>query len=147
MRRARTWSPVSARRSPWPSWATEMPASYKQLLKVRDTLEKHFRDMQDLEFTIEDGRLYILQTRNGKRTGMAAVRIAVEMVRERFISKEDAVKRIPADSLSQILAPIFDRASAKGAKVIGKGLPAGPGAASGKIVFNAEEAVEMAHRG
>ena len=125
----------------------QMPASYKQLLKVRDTLEKHFRDMQDLEFTIEDGRLYILQTRNGKRTGMAAVRIAVEMVKERFISKEDAVKRIPADSLSQILAPIFDRASAKGAKVIGKGLPAGPGAASGKIVFNAEEAVEMAHRG
>ncbi len=125
----------------------EMPTSYKQLLKVRDTLEKHFRDMQDLEFTIEEGRLYILQTRNGKRTGMAAVRIAVEMVKEKFISKEDAVKRIPADSLSQILAPIFDRASAKGAKVIGKGLPAGPGAASGKIVFNAEEAVEMAHRG
>ncbi len=125
----------------------EMPAAYKALLKVRDTLEKHFRDMQDLEFTIEDNRLYILQTRNGKRTGMAAVRIAVEMVKERFISKEDAVKRIPADSLSQILAPIFDRASAKGATVIGKGLPAGPGAASGKIVFNAEEAVEMAHRG
>ncbi len=73
----------------------QMPTSYKQLLKVRDTLEKHFRDMQDLEFTIEDGRLYILQTRNGKRTGMAAVRIAVEMVKERFISKEDAVKRIP----------------------------------------------------
>ena len=125
----------------------EMPTSYKQLLKVRDTLEKHFRDMQDLEFTIEDGRLYILQTRNGKRTGMAAVRIAVEMVKEKFISKEEAVKRIPADSLSQILAPIFDRESAKGAKLIGRGLPAGPGAASGKIVFNAEEAVEMAHRG
>ena len=125
----------------------EMPAAYKQLLKVRDTLEKHFRDMQDLEFTIEDNRLYILQTRNGKRTGTAAVRIAVEMVKEKFISKEDAVKRVPADSLSQILAPIFDRESAKGAKKIGSGLPAGPGAASGRIVFNAEEAVEMANRG
>ena len=125
----------------------EMPAAYKQLLKVRDTLEKHFRDMQDLEFTIEDNRLYILQTRNGKRTGTAAVRIAVEMVKEKFISKEDAVRRVPADSLSQILAPIFDRASAKGAKKIGAGLPAGPGAASGKIVFNAEEAVELANRG
>ena len=126
----------------------EMPVAFKALLKVRDTLENHFHDMQDLEFTIEDNRLYILQTRNGKRTGMAAVRIAVEMVKEKRISKEDAVKRIPAGfSLSQILAPIFDRASAKGAKVIGKGLPAGPGAASGKIVFNAEEAVEMAHRG
>ena len=140
---------VAGVRTPEPvaKLAEQMPASHKQLLKVRDTLEKHFRDMQDLEFTIEDGRLYILQTRNGKRTGMAAVRIAVEMVKERFISKEDAIKRIPADSLSQILAPIFDRESAKGAKVIGKGLPAGPGAASGKIVFNAEEAVEMAHRG
>jgi pyruvate,orthophosphate dikinase len=127
--------------------AQEMPASHKQLLKVRDTLEKHFRDMQDLEFTIEDNRLFILQTRNGKRTGTAAVRIATEMVKERFISPEDAVKRIPADSLSQILAPIFDRASVKTAKVIGKGLPAGPGAASGKVVFNAEDAVEMAHRG
>ena len=127
--------------------AEQMPNSHKQLLKVRDTLEKHFRDMQDLEFTIEDGRLYILQTRNGKRTGMAAVRIAVEMVKEKAITKEEAVKRIPADSLSQLLAPIFDRESAKGAKVIGKGLPAGPGAASGKVVFNAEEAVEMAHRG
>ena len=126
----------------------EMPTSYKQLLKVRDTLEKHFRDMQDLEFTIEDGRLYILQTRNGKRTGMAAVRIAVEMVKEKFISKEEARSSAsPPIRLSQILAPIFDRESAKGAKLIGKGLPAGPGAASGKIVFNAEEAVEMAHKG
>ncbi len=140
---------VAGVRTPKPvaELATEMPASHKSLLKMRDLLEKHFRDMQDLEFTIEEGRLYILQTRNGKRTGMAAVRIAVEMVKEKFISKEDAIKRIPADSLSQILAPIFDRESAKGAKVIGKGLPAGPGAASGKIVFNAEEAVEMAHRG
>ncbi len=127
--------------------AKEMPAAHKELLKVRDTLEKHFRDMQDLEFTVEDNRLYILQTRNGKRTGTAAVRIAVEMVAEKAISKEEAVRRIPADSLSQILAPIFDRKSAKGAQKIGSGLPAGPGAASGKIVFNAEDAVEMEARG
>jgi pyruvate,orthophosphate dikinase len=140
---------VAGVRTPKPvaQLAQEMPASHKQLLKVRDTLEKHFRDMQDLEFTIEDNRLFILQTRNGKRTGTAAVRIATEMVKEKFISREDAVKRIPADSLSQILAPIFDRASVKTAQVIGKGLPAGPGAASGKVVFNAEDAVEMAHRG
>ena len=91
----------------------EMPESYKQLLKVRELLEKHFRDMQDLEFTIEDNRLYILQTRNGKRTGLAAIKIAVDMVKERLISKEEAILRIPADSLSHVLAPIFDKESVK----------------------------------
>jgi pyruvate, orthophosphate dikinase len=114
---------------------------------VRALLEKHFKDMQDLEFTVEDGRLYILQTRNGKRTGLAAVRIAVDMVSEKLISKRDAVKRIPADSLAHLLAPIFDRQSAKSAKKIGTGLPAGPGAASGHVVFSAEEAVRRAEKG
>jgi pyruvate,orthophosphate dikinase len=103
--------------------------------------------MQDMEFTVEDNRLYILQTRNGKRTGLAAVKIAVDMVNEKLITKEDAVRRIPADSLSHILAPIFDRQSAKSARKIATGLPAGPGAASGKVVFNAVDAVEMAHKG
>ncbi len=84
-----------------------MPESYAQLLKVRELLEKHFRDMQDLEFTIEDNRLYILQTRNGKRTGLAAIKIAVDMVKEKLISKEEAILRIPADSLSHVLAPDF----------------------------------------
>ncbi|MBV9659223.1 MAG: pyruvate, phosphate dikinase [Verrucomicrobia bacterium] len=140
---------VAGVRTPHPvaQLAQEMPNAHKELLKVRDRLEKHFHDMQDLEFTVEDNRLFILQTRNGKRTGTAAVRIATEMVREKLISKEDAVKRIPADSLSQILAPIFDRESVKGAKKIASGLPAGPGAASGKVVFNAETAVEMVHKG
>lgn len=125
----------------------EMPAAHKGLLKVRDILEKHFHDMQDLEFTIEDNKLYILQTRNGKRTGFAAVRIAVDMVKERLISKEEAIRRIPADSLSHVLAPVFDRESVKDAKKIATGLAAGPGAASGHIVFNAKDAVELAQKG
>lgn len=125
----------------------EMPESYEQLLKVRDLLEKHFHDMQDLEFTIEDNRLYILQTRNGKRTGLAAIKIAVDMVKEKLISKEEAIRRIPADSLSHVLAPIFDKESVKKATKIASGLPAGPGAASGRLVLRAEEAVLRAHRG
>ena len=124
-----------------------MPESYQQLLKVRELLEKHFRDMQDLEFTIEDNRLYILQTRNGKRTGLAAIKIAVDMVKEKLISKEEALLRIPADSLSHVLAPIFDKESARNAAKIATGLPAGPGAASGRLVLRAEEAVLRAHRG
>ncbi|PYK83780.1 MAG: pyruvate, phosphate dikinase [Verrucomicrobia bacterium] len=125
----------------------EMPAAHKALMKVRELLEHHFKDMQDLEFTVEENRLYILQTRNGKRTGHAAVRIAVDMVAEKLISKKDAVRRIPADSLAHLLAPIFDRESAKQAKKIGSGLAAGPGAASGHVVFSAEEAVARSAKG
>jgi len=140
---------VAGVRTPHPiaELAKEMPAAHQALMKVRALLESHFKDMQDLEFTIEDNRLYILQTRNGKRTGLAAVRIAVEMVEEKLISKEDAVKRIPADSLAHLLAPIFDRKSIRAAKKIGSGLAAGPGAASGHVVFSAEEAVRRADRG
>jgi pyruvate, orthophosphate dikinase len=127
--------------------AKEMPAAHKELLLVRDRLEKHFRDMQDLEFTVEENRLFMLQTRNGKRTGFAAVRIAVDMVNEKLITREEAIGRIPADSLSHLLAPIFDRQSVKSAKKIATGLAAGPGAASGHIVFNAKDAVDMAHKG
>ena len=127
--------------------AKQMPATHKGLMKVRQTLEQHFKDMQDLEFTVEHNRLYILQTRNGKRTGHAAVRIAVDMVGEKLISKKDAVRRIPADSLAHLLAPIFDRQSAKQAKKIGSGLAAGPGAASGHVVFSAEEAVRRSSKG
>ena len=90
MRKAKTSSPACGRRIPVLQLSKEMPESYQQLLKVRELLEKHFRDMQDLEFTIEDNRLYILQTRNGKRTGLAAIKIAVDMVKERLISKEEA---------------------------------------------------------
>src|ERR1700756_4190707 len=127
--------------------AKEMPAAHKELLQVRDRLEKHFRDMQDLEFTVEENHLFILQTRNGKRTGLAAVRIAVDMVNEKLITREEAIMRIPADSLSHLLAPVFDRQSVKSAKKIATGLAAGPGAASGHIVFNAKDAVETAHKG
>jgi pyruvate, orthophosphate dikinase len=140
---------VAGVRTPHPiaMLAKEMPAAHKGLMKVRQILEQHFKDMQDLEFTVEDGRLYILQTRNGKRTGHAAVRIAVDMVGEKLISKKDAVRRIPADSLAHLLAPIFDRQSAKQAKKIGSGLAAGPGAASGHVVFSAEEAVRRSSTG
>ncbi|MDP9254467.1 MAG: pyruvate, phosphate dikinase, partial [Verrucomicrobiota bacterium] len=140
---------VAGVRTPHPiaDLAKEMPEAHKALMKVRALLEKHFKDMQDLEFTVEDNRLYILQTRNGKRTGHAAVRIAVDMVGEKLISRKDAVKRIPADSLAHLLAPIFDRKSASAAKKIGSGLAAGPGAASGHVVFSATEAVRRAEKG
>jgi len=140
---------VAGVRTPHPiaDLAKEMPAAHKELMKVRKILEQHFKDMQDLEFTVEDNRLYILQTRNGKRTGHAAVRIAVDMVDEKLITKKDAVRRIPADSLAHLLAPIFDRQSASRAKKIGSGLAAGPGAACGHVVFSAEEAVARSEKG
>src|SRR5260370_33486899 len=112
-----------------------MPGAHKALMKVREILEQHFKDMQDLEFTVEEDRLYILQSRNGKRTGHAAVRIAVDMVDEKLITKKDAVRRIPADSLAHLLAPIFDRQSANQANKIDTGLAAGPGEACGRVVF------------
>src|SRR6201988_2245830 len=96
---------------------------------------------------VEENHLFILQTRNGKRTGLAAVRIAVDMVNEKLITREEAIMRIPADSLSHLLAPVFDRQSVKSAKKIATGLAAGPGAASGHVVFNAKDAGEMAHKG
>jgi len=123
------------------------PPIYQELLEVCKTLENHFKDMQDFEFTVEEGTLYMLQTRNGKRTGVAAVRIAVEMVKERLIKARDAVKRVDPDSLSQLLAPIFDASAVKQAKQIAKGLAAGPGAATGRIYFNADEAHAAAERG
>src|SRR6516165_10726952 len=112
---------VAGVRTPHPiaMLAKEMPEAHKGLMKVRQILEQHFKDMQDLEFTVEENRLYILQTRNGKRTGHAAVRIAVDMVNEKLITEKEAVRRIPADSLAHLLAPIFDRESAKRAKKIG----------------------------
>jgi pyruvate,orthophosphate dikinase len=118
----------------------ELPKSFKDLVKVRSKLEKHFKDMQDFEFTIEGGRLFILQTRNGKRTGLAAVRIAVEMQREKLMSQETALLKIPAESIDSLLVPVFDPKALKAASVIGKGLPAGPGAATGRIAFTAATA-------
>jgi pyruvate,orthophosphate dikinase len=124
-----------------------LPQSFTELEKVRKTLETHFKDVQDFEFTIQDGKLFMLQTRNGKRTGVAAVRFAVEMVNEGLIDWKTAIKRVPAEQLDQVLAPIFDRAAIAQAKAIATGLPAGPGAASGKAYFNADRAVEAAAKG
>ncbi|HLU69607.1 MAG TPA: pyruvate, phosphate dikinase, partial [Fibrobacteria bacterium] len=125
----------------------KQPKSYKELERIRGVLEKHFKDMQDFEFTIQDHKVYMLQTRAGKRTGVAAVRIAVEMVKEKLIDWETAVTRVPADQLDQVLAPIFDRNAVKNATQIATGLPAGPGAATGKIYFSAEKAVEASEKG
>ena len=124
-----------------------LPKPFKELVLVQKKLEKHFKDMQDFEFTIEDEKLYMLQTRNGKRTGLAAVRIATEMVKEKLIDWKTAIKRVPAEQLDQVLAPVFDTAAQRSAKKLCKGLPAGPGAASGKICMNAERAVEAAKKG
>ncbi|MCH2061347.1 MAG: pyruvate, phosphate dikinase [Verrucomicrobiales bacterium] len=140
---------VAGVRTPKPvaKMAKDLPKSHKELLKVRKILEKHFRDVQDVEFTIEEGKLWMLQTRNGKRTGFAAVNIALDMVKERLISREEAILRIPAEDLSHLLAPIFDAATERKAEKIGSGLPAGPGAASGKIYFSAEDSVKAASKG
>ena len=125
----------------------QMPKSYAELMKVRATLEKHFKDVQDIEFTIQEGKLFMLQTRNGKRTAAAALNFSIDMVKEKLISWETAIMRNPADQLEQLLAPIFNLADAKKATVIATGLPAGPGAATGQIYFNADRAVIAAEKG
>jgi pyruvate,orthophosphate dikinase len=125
----------------------EMPRAHAELLKICQILESHFKDMQDFEFTVEDDRLYMLQTRNGKRTGLAAVKIAVDMVNEELIDKKTAVKRISAESVGSLLVPVFDREGRRQVKPLTAGLPAGPGAASGKVVFSASRAEEWSERG
>ncbi|MGE9295362.1 MAG: pyruvate, phosphate dikinase, partial [Puniceicoccales bacterium] len=127
--------------------AEEMPAAHAELEEVRAKLEAHFKDMQDFEFTVEDNKLFMLQTRNGKRTGLAAVRIAYEMVQEKLIDDVAAVKRIPAESISSLLVPIFDEKELAKAKPLCAGLPAGPGAATGHIVFSAAAAEVMVEKG
>lgn len=118
----------------------QQPEVYKQLIKNVGILEKHYRDMQDMEFTVEDGKLYFLQTRNGKRTAAAALKIAVDLVKEKLITKDEAVLRVEAKSLDSLLHPTFSTEALKSAVVLAKGLPASPGAASGKLAFTAEEA-------
>mgnify|MGYP001067318915 FL=1 len=127
--------------------AKEMPKSFKDLEKVRAKLEKHFKDMQDFEFTIEKKKLFILQTRNGKRTGLAAVRIAVEMQKERLMNVETALLKIPAESIDSLLVPVFDPKALKAATVIATGLPAGPGGATGRIAFTAAQAEKATREG
>jgi pyruvate,orthophosphate dikinase len=130
----------------------DMPPVYKQLDEIRNILEKHYRDVQDIEFTVQKGKLWMLQTRNGKRTGFAAVRFAVDMVQEGLIKKEEALSasRIPPDDLNQLLQPIFDpdakRKSIAEGRLLAKGINAGPGAATGRIKFHAEDAEEWVHK-
>ena len=136
---------VSGIRTPLPidELAKKVPKAYRELTKVHTKLERHYRDMLDLEFTIQEGRLFMLQTRVGKRTGVAAVKIAVDMVKEKLISKEEAVLRVEPDQIAQYLFPVFDANVEAAAHVIGRGLPAGPGAASGQIALTPEKAVKM----
>jgi len=122
-----------------------MPESYKELVEIYLKLENHYRDMQDIEFTIEKGKLWMLQTRNGKRTAKAAVKIAVDMVKEGLIDKKEAIMRVEPSQLDQLLHPMLDPKADK--KVIARGLPASPGAAAGKIVFSADEAEKLAGKG
>jgi pyruvate, orthophosphate dikinase len=128
------------RASKYPSLEEAMPAAYKELDETQAKLENYFKDMQDLEFTIQDGKLWMLQTRNGKRTGAAMVKIAMDMVRQGMIDEKKAILRQEANKLDELLHPVFDKKAIKEAKVIGKGLPASPGAATGQIVFFADEA-------
>ncbi len=138
---------VAGIRTPEPleDLAKQWPAIYKQLVALRAKLEKHYKDMQDIEFTIQEGKLYILQTRNGKRTAPAAVRIAVELVKEGVLSPEAALMRVEPKSLDQLLHPTFDPKEKK--EIVTTGLPASPGAATGRIVFNAEDAESWAGKG
>ena len=140
---------VAGTRTPLPVNALKekLPNAYKSLMATQKTLEKHYKDMLDLEFTIQEGKLYMLQTRVGKRTGIAAVRIAVEMVKEKVIDKKEAVRRVGPEQLAQYLYPIFEQAEEDKARSIGQGLPAGPGAAAGKIALTPEMAVQWRERG
>jgi pyruvate,orthophosphate dikinase len=126
---------------------TVMPHAYKQLRAITTRLEKHYKDVQDFEFTIQDDELYMLQTRNGKRTGYAAVVIATDMVAEKLITPKDAILMVEPEALSQLLAPIFDPKEWKALPLATRGLPASPGAASGQVVFTADEAVEWTRQG
>jgi pyruvate, orthophosphate dikinase len=149
----RTPHPISKEQAAGSAGSLEemMPEAYAQLLEVYAKLESHYRDMQDIEFTIESGTLYLLQTRTGKRTGFAAVKIACDMVDEGLISEREAVERVEASQIIQLLAPVFDTDSKDSAlrsgRLLARGLPAGPGAAAGRIAFTADRAVEMAVSG
>ncbi|MDX9778130.1 MAG: pyruvate, phosphate dikinase [bacterium] len=149
---ARRWAKLAGvseqeRIKKFPSLEEAMPEAYKQLDEIQQKLEDHYKDMQDLEFTIQDGRLWLLQTRNGKRTGAAMVKIAMDVLRDGKISEKDAIKRVEPNKLDELLHPVFDASAIKAAKTVAKGLPASPGAATGRIVFFADEAEAWAQKG
>jgi len=128
------------RSSKFPSLEETMPTAYAQLMEIQEKLESHYKDMQDIEFTIQDGKLWLLQTRNGKRTGAAMLKIAVDLLSEGILDEKTAMLRVEPNKLDELLHPVFDVNALKAAKLIGKGLPASPGAATGQIVFFADEA-------
>jgi len=136
-----------SRKTGYPALQESMPKVFKELDTIRVTLEKHYKDMQDLEFTIEDGKLYMLQTRNGKRTAAAAVRIATDLVKEKLIDEKSAVLRVDPMSLDQLLHPVFEKTAEAKAQKLTVGLPASPGAATGQIVFSAHAAEAWAKQG
>ena len=135
------------RASKYPSMEEAMPEIYKELDAIQTKLENHYRDMQDMEFTVQEGKLWFLQTRNGKRTGTAMVKIAMDLVKEGLIDEKTAIKRCEPQKLDELLHPVFDSKALKAAKVITQGLPASPGAACGQIVFHADDAQEWAKDG
>jgi pyruvate,orthophosphate dikinase len=131
----------------YPSMEEAMPAIYKELDSIQTKLENHYKDMQDMEFTVQEGKLWFLQTRNGKRTGAAMVKIAIDMFHQGIIDEKSAILRIDPNRLDELLHPIFDKKAIKEAKLVAKGLAASPGAASGRVVFNADDAAEWAASG
>ena len=135
------------RREKFPSMEELMPEIYRQLLKTETTLENHYKDMQDIEFTIQEGKLWLLQTRSAKRTGAAMVRVAMEMLEQGMVDEKTALLRVSPDRLNELLHPVFDRQAIKSAHSIAHGLPASPGAATGQIVFFADEAEEWVQNG
>lgn len=135
------------RKSEHPSLEEAMPEIYKELFEIQHKLEQHYHDMQDLEFTVQEGKLWLLQTRNGKRTGQAMVKIAMDQLRDNLISEEEALLRVEPAKLDELLHPVFDKKALKSAKVLTKGLPASPGAATGQIVFFADDAANWHEQG
>jgi len=134
--------PEDVRVAKYPSMEEAMPEIYKELDEIQTRLENHYRDMQDMEFTVQEGKLWFLQTRNGKRTGAAMVKIAMDLLRQGVIDEKTALKRVEPNKLDELLHPVFDKAALKSVKVIAKGLPASPGAATGQIVFFADDAAK-----
>ncbi len=135
------------RAAKYPSLEESMPEMYKALFDIQNNLEKHYKDMQDMEFTIQEGKMWMLQTRSGKRTGAAMVQIAIDMLKEGLIDEKTAILRVEPNKLDELLHPVFDKKAIKAARVLAKGLPASPGAATGQIVFFADEAEEWAAQG
>lgn len=139
--------PEEERAANYPSMEETMPEIYKELDEIQTKLENHYRDMQDMEFTVQEGKLWFLQTRSGKRTGSAMVKIAIDMLRQGMIDEKTALNRIEPNKLDELLHPVFDKKALKDAKVLTKGLPASPGAATGQIVFFADDASDWAAEG